>query len=83
MEGVDNENPLNSKLFNPTNKQNTNDVALLARQRLNQAGEVATPNITVNIPGLGDLFQQQLPPVVGPLAAQNVNLPTSAVYRCS
>jgi len=31
MEGVDNKNPPNSKLFNSTNKQNTNDVALLAQ----------------------------------------------------
>lgn len=53
---MDNENPPNSKLFDSTNKQNTDDVALLARQRLNQACEVGAPNITVNIPGLGDLF---------------------------
>ena len=76
---MDNENPPNSKLFDPTNKQNTDDVALLARRRLNQAREATVPNITVNIPGLGDLFRQQLPPPpVEPLAAQNLNLPAPA-----
>ena len=82
MDGANNENPPNSKLFDPTNKQNTDDVALLARRRLNQAREAAAPNITVNIPGLGDLFRQQLPqPPMEPLAAQNLNLPAPGARR--
>ena len=41
IDGVDNENPPNSKLFDPTNRQNIDDVALLAWRRLNQAHETS------------------------------------------
>lgn len=61
MAGVDGDNPPNSKLFDPTCKQNTDDIAQLAKRRLSQNREVAAaaaPNITVNFPGFADIFQQ-------------------------
>jgi hypothetical protein len=67
-EGVDLESPPNSKIFDPTNQQNANDVRLLANRRLNQTREAAPP-ITVNFSGLADLLKQNGAPVAPAPAA--------------
>ena len=59
------ESPPNSKIFDPTNQQNANDVRLLANRRLNQTRDAAPP-ITVNFSGLADLLKQNGTPVVPP-----------------
>lgn len=73
MAGVDRETPPNSKMFDPTRTQNTDDIALLAKRRLSQNRGTEQPAITVNFPGFAEIFRQpNAPAPLGPLLAHNV-----------
>lgn len=79
IDGVDRDTPPNSKIFDPTHKQNTDDVAQLAKRRLSQSREVAAPAVTVNFPGFADFFRQPNPAIpLGPLP-----IPNGAANRAS
>jgi hypothetical protein len=76
QDGVDNDQPPNNKLFDPT-FQDAADTALLARRARNQKD--TTSNFTLNIPGLGELLrppatEQRLPPVACPKIIPKVAL---------
>ena len=53
---VDQENPLNSKIFDPTNKENTDDINLLTKHRLTQNHDHDAPSISMNFPGFAAIF---------------------------
>ena len=61
VDGVDKETPPNTKIFDPTNKQNTDDVSLLAKRRLAHARDNVPQPITVNFPGFAQLFAAAAP----------------------
>lgn len=44
-------------MFDPTNKQNTDDINLLTKRRLMQNRDHDAPSITVNFPGFADIFR--------------------------
>ena len=73
VDGVDRDTPPNSKIFDPTRKQNTDDVAQLAKRRLSQNREAArTPAVTVNFLGFADFFRQPNAAIpLGPLPIPN------------
>ncbi|KAF8958724.1 hypothetical protein BDZ97DRAFT_1915991 [Flammula alnicola] len=82
IEGVDQENPPNAKMFDPTNKHNIDDVALLAKRRLAQNRDAVAPAITVNFPGFADVFRApNAPPLapVNPATAAPANSPRHRV----
>lgn len=66
IEGVNKENPANSKIFDaPTNKHCTDDISLLAKHWLAQNCDAAASANTVNFFGFADIFQAPNAPSVG------------------
>jgi hypothetical protein len=52
-------------MFDPTRKQNDDDVALLAKRRLTQTQNRDAPASTVNFPGFADIFRlPNMPPLL-------------------
>jgi len=84
--GVDEETLPNTKIFDPTNTQNTDDVSLLAKHCLAASRDNQPLPITVNFPGFAELFAHAkapitalpVPPATGAGAASN-----AAPRRCA
>ena len=67
IEGVNQETPPNTKIFDPTNRQHTDDVSTLAKRRLAASRENPSQPITVNFPGFAELFAHaKAPPTAFP-----------------
>ena len=68
IEGVDQETPPNTKIFDPTNRQHTDDVSALAQRHLAASRENLPQLITVNFPGFAELFVHAKTPAIAPVA---------------
>ena len=68
IEGIDQETPPNTKIFDPTNRQHTDDVSALARRHLAASRENLPQLITVNFPGFAKLFAHVKTPAIAPVA---------------
>ena len=81
IEGVDQEMPPNTKIFDATNRQHTDNISVLARHRLAASRENLPQPITVNIPGFAELFAHVKTPAIAPVAAPGVAAAPNVAHR--